>query len=118
MSERDHRLFLQDILDSIEKIETYTKDIDFKGFRNNPMIIDAVIRNLEIIGEAASKIPGKIIKKYPAVPWSKMKAIRNKVIHEYFGVDFNITWKTVKKSLPALKVDIIVALEQEKGANK
>jgi len=114
MSKRNPLLFLQDILDSIEKIEIYTRDIDFTGFRNNPMIIDAVVRNLEIIGEAAAKLPARILKKYPTVPWSKMKAIRNKVIHEYFGIDFNITWKTVKKSLPALKLNIVAALEQEK----
>ena len=113
MSERDYRLFLQDILDSAVKIEKYTNDIDFKEFRNSAMIIDAVIRNFEIIGEATANIPEEIQKNHPSIPWKKMKAMRNIVIHEYFGVDFNIAWKTVKKSLPGLKVKILEAIEQE-----
>ncbi len=113
MSERDYRLFLQDILDSIVKMEKYTKDIDFKGFRTNDMIMDAVIRNFEIIGEATVNIPNEIQKKYSSIPWKKMKAMRNIVIHEYFGLDYNIAWRTIKKSLPALKVKIIRAIKQE-----
>lgn len=113
MSERDYRLFLQDILDSIVKMEKYTKDIDFKGFRTNDMIMDAVIRNFEIIGEATTNIPNEIQKKYPSIPWKKMKGMRNIVIHEYFGVDYNIAWRTIKKSLPPLKVKIIRAIKKE-----
>ena|SRR4030067_2061350 len=114
MSERNYRLFLQDILDSILKMEKYTKDIDFKEFRANDMIMDAVIRNFEIIGEATTNIPDEIQKKHPSIPWKKMRAMRNIVIHEYFGVDYNIAWRTIKKSLPPLKVKIIKAIKQER----
>jgi len=103
MSDLDFRMFLQDILDFIGKIEKYTNDMDFRKFRANEMIIDADIRNIEIIGEASSNMPVMIQKKYPSIPWTKMKSMRNKVIHEYFGIDVNITWKTIKKSLPQLK---------------
>ena len=113
MSDRDYRMFLQDIMDSINKIEKYTQDLDFRKFKANEMIIDAVIRNIEIIGEATSNIPGKIQQKYPLLPWTKMKSMRNKVIHEYFGIDVNITWKTIKKSLPQLKTEISQVLMQE-----
>lgn len=115
MSERNYRLFLRDILDSISKIESYTTGVDFKKFRVNNMLIDAVIRNFEIIGEAASNVPETIQDKYSKIPWSKMKAMRNLVIHEYFGVDLSITWKTAKKSLPKLKKQIEQAMEREKG---
>jgi uncharacterized protein with HEPN domain len=91
MSERNYRVFLRDILDSINKIEKYTSGVDFRKFRVNSMLIDAVIRNLEIIGEASSNIPEAIQEKYSKIPWSKMKAMRNLVIHEYFGVDLSIT---------------------------
>lgn len=115
MSERDYRLFLNDILDSIEKIEEYTSGMDFRKFTSNQMAIDAVIRNFEIIGEAAKNIPDDVQTKYPSVPWNKMKAMRNIVIHEYFGVDVNITWKTIRKSLPNLKAKVLEAVERESG---
>jgi len=67
------------------------------------MAVDAVVRNSEIIGEAAGKIPAEIVAKYPNVPWKKMVSMRNKVLHEYFGVDEDILWKTIKDDLPGLK---------------
>jgi uncharacterized protein with HEPN domain len=70
------------------------------------MVQDAVIRCIEIIGEASSNIPKKITVKYPDIPWSKMRGMRNLGIHEYFGVDLNITWKTIRTSLPKLKPQI------------
>lgn len=113
MSERDYRLFLHDILESISKIEKYTKDIEFKNFTNNQMIIDAVVRNFIIIGEASSSISDEIRNKYPFVPWNKMKAMRNIIVHEYFGLNLRTTWNTIRKSLPKLKKDITKVLHQE-----
>ncbi len=110
MSKRNPRLYLQDILESISRIEEYTKGMKFADFRKNLMAQDAVIRNIEIIGEAASKLPKSLTNKHPDVPWSKMKGMRNLAIHEYFGVDINITWKTVSKSLLKLKPMIETAL--------
>ena len=114
MSERDHRLFLNDIIESIEKIEEYTSGLNFEDFVNNRMVIDAVIRNIEIIGEATANIPDEIRKKYPMVPWQKMKSMRNIVVHEYFGVNLKTTWKTIKNSLPKLRKEIAKTIKKEK----
>ena len=113
MSDRDYRLFLNDILESIEKIEKYTGHITFKDFKNNQMIIDAVVRNFIIIGEASTNIPPEMHNKYSKIPWKKMKSMRNIVVHEYFGVKLNTTWNTAKKSLPKLKKDITKVIKQE-----
>jgi len=114
MSKRSPILYLQDILDSIERIAQYTKGMKFAGFRSNRMVQDAVARNIEIIGEAASKIPKRITNKHTSIPWDKMKGMRNIVIHEYFGTDINITWKTIKESLPKLKPQIKSLLDSLK----
>ncbi len=82
MSKRDVRLFLYDILECIEKIEKYTKDMDFDDFVKNDLVVDAVIRNLEIIGEALKNIPEDFRSKYPDIPWKKIGGFRNIVIHE------------------------------------
>ena len=92
-----------DILECISRIEKYTKGLKFSDFKKKHMAQDAVLRNIEIIGEATSNLPKKLTSKHPDVPWNKMKGMRNLVIHEYFGVDLNITWKTVRESLPKLK---------------
>jgi uncharacterized protein with HEPN domain len=103
---RDPQLYLQDILDSIGKIKRYTADLSFDEFVSNDMVMDAVTRNLEIIGEAAARIPDNIRLYYPNVPWYEMKGMRNIVAHEYFGVDPKIVWKTVQHSLPELSIMI------------
>ena len=82
MSKRDVRLFLYDILECIEKIEKYTKDMDFDDFVKNDLVVDAVIRNLEIIGEAVKNIPEDFRSKYPDIPWKKIVGFRNIVIHK------------------------------------
>ncbi len=72
-----------------------------------------MIRNLEIIGEASTHISEEIKLKYPSIPWNKMKSMRNIVAHEYFGIDYDTIWKTIKKSLPILKAEIIEVIERE-----
>ncbi|MCG2743983.1 MAG: DUF86 domain-containing protein [Desulfobacteraceae bacterium] len=84
----------------------YTKDLDFSSWSQDRKTIDAVIRNLEIIGEAASHIPESIQSKYPEIPWIQMKGMRNILIHEYFGVDIDVLWQTVIDDLPRLKKQI------------
>lgn len=103
MSKREPRLYLQDILDSIGKIEHYIKGVTSKEFQLDQEKIDAVVRNLEIIGEAARNIPEEMIDKYPEIPWGRMVSMRNKVLHEYFGVDEETLWKTITEDLPVLK---------------
>jgi len=99
-SERTFRHFLEDIFESISKILNYTESYDFDMFRDDERTVDAVIRNLEIIGEASNKIPKNIQEKYPTVPWDEMYRMRNKAIHEYFGVDHEIIWDIVVNYLP------------------
>lgn len=106
MSKRDAVLYLQDILISIQRIEEYTKDLSAKDFEKDWKTIDAVVRNLEIIGEAARNIPENLIEEYPDIPWNSMVSMRNKIMHEYFGVDTEILWKTIKDDLPPLKKQI------------
>lgn len=106
MSKRESELYLQDILISIQRIEEYTKGLSSKDFEVDWKTVDAVVRNLEIIGEAAKNMPEEIIEKYPEIPWSSMISMRNKVIHEYFGVDVEILWKTIYEDLPSLKEEI------------
>lgn len=113
MSDRDYRLFLQDIIDSISNIEEYTAGLTLEEFQTRKMVKDAVIRNFEIIGEASTHIPDEIKFKYASVPWRELKSVRNIVIHEYFGVDLDIIWKTIHKSLPGLKKEILKAVESE-----
>ena len=99
-SERNYIHFLEDIVESISKILTYTNSYNFEVFKNDDKTVDAVIRNLEIIGEASNKIPKNIREKYSSVPWDEMYRMRNKAIHEYFGVDYEIVWDIVSNYLP------------------
>ncbi len=99
MRERNHKVYFKDILDSIENIEKYIKDLSFDEFSNNKMVVDAVIRNFEIIGEASKNIPDDVKVLYKNIPWKEMAGMRDKVIHEYFGIDLDIVWKTAKTRL-------------------
>jgi len=112
MSKRDYRLFLQDILESIERIEEYTEGYDFETFTKDRKTVDAVLRNLEIIGEAAKHIPENIQTQHPEIPWKRVIGLRNVVIHHYFGVDLSIVWVIIKKQLPELKDAVISLLEE------
>ncbi len=112
MSKRDYRLFLQDILESIERIEEYTEGYDFETFTKDRKTIDAVLRNLEIIGEAAKHIPENIRMQHPEIPWKRVIGLRNVVIHHYFGVDLSIVWVIIKKQLPELKNAVISLMEE------
>ena len=106
MTKRNENLYIRDILDSIRNIEKYAGNLSLKKFANDQLVIDAVIRNLEIIGEASKQISKITKSQHPHIPWNEMAGMRNKVIHEYFGVDIEIVWETIKSSLPALKKSI------------
>jgi len=104
MSKRDPELFIQDMLKAIEKIERYTESIEnLEEFEKKDIVVDAVLRNLEIIGEAAKNIPEEIRKKYPEIPWNRVVGLRNVVIHGYFVVDLEIIWVIIREQLPELK---------------
>ena len=100
MNERTWRLFLEDIIDSIEKIEKYIIGMDFTNFAGDDKTVDAVVRNLEIIGEESKNIPENIKAEHSEVPWHRMAGLRNVLAHEYFGIDLNIIWKIARENLP------------------
>ena len=106
MSKRGVELYLRDIKDSIRKIEKYMHDVNFNKFSRDEKLIDAVVRNLSIIGEAAINMPKEIKTKNPDVAWKEIKGMRNKVVHEYFGIDEDILWKTIQEDLPIFKKQI------------
>jgi len=101
-----HLMHLNDIVESAEKILRYTGKLSYEQFCESELVVDAVLRNLEVIGEASACVPEKIQKTYPAVPWRLMKGMGNILIHEYFAVDLEIVWKTIQESLPKLLVAV------------
>ena len=103
---RDYRAFLQDILDCIDRIENYITDLEFEDFKDNSLIVDAVTRNLEIIGEATKNIPQVVKEKYSEVPWKEMAGMRDKIIHGYFDIVYSILWETIKNDLPPTRPQI------------
>ena len=114
MSKRSPKLLVQDILESGQKILIYTEGLSFEEFANDSKTIDAVIRNFEIIGEAAKNLSAEIKDKYPDVPWAEMYLMRNKISHEYFGIDYEIIWHVATNDLPENKKQIenILLLEE------
>jgi len=106
MSLRDQKLFIDDILEAIYRIEEYTGNIDFEDFINDKKSIDAVIRNLEIVGEACKNISEDFKRLYPEVNWKNATKMRDKLIHSYFGVDLGIVWETIRIRIPELKIQI------------
>ncbi len=106
MSERSLRLVLEDLLDSIKKIETYTRGISFDDFYNDPIVVDAVVRNFQVLGEAAKRIPSEIRKMNQDINWRKIIGLRNRIVHDYFGIDYKIVWKIIEKDIPLLKIQL------------
>ena len=103
---KDPKVFLYHILESITEIERYTGDVSEDEFSKSTKIQDAVVRRLEIIGEAAKKIPNDIKKQYSDIPWRKITGSRDVLIHDYFNVDLESVWDTVTKDIPKLKRDV------------
>ena len=99
---RDHRLYLDDILEAITKIRDYVGTLDYDAFRKDNKTQDAVIRNLEIIGEAAGRLPEAISAKAPEIEWHKIVGLRNILAHEYFGVSLPVIWDVIQHKLEPL----------------
>ncbi len=114
----DKNIFrLEHVLEAIDKIERLTSKISLSHFLEDWVVQDAVIRNIEIIGEALKSVDDNLKSRYPDVPWAQAKAMRNLLAHEYFRVNPNEVWVTVKESLPELKVQISKILEHLKPNN-
>src|SRR3990167_3464705 len=106
MSSRSIELYLTDIKEAIDKIEKYVRQMTFTDFEQDSKTVDAVIRNIEVIGEAAKHIPAEVRLKHMEIPWKQIVGSRSKAIHEYFGIDLEILWRTATEDIPKLKKKI------------
>ena len=106
MSKRSLELLVEDIWESIEKIERYIEDMTQDSFQKDEKTTDAVDRNLEIIGEAAGRLTEDFTDRHSEIEWFKIIGLRNRIVHEYFGVDLQIIWQILKKDLPAFKISL------------
>jgi len=103
MSKRPTDLLLNDIRESIDRIGEYTKGMSLEDFTKDQKSIDAVARNLEIMGEAANRLPDEFKEIHTEIEWFKIVGLRHRIVHEYFGVDLEIIWRILQKDLPELR---------------
>jgi len=102
MSKRDNKLLVQDMLESASKVLAYTKDYNYEKFINDDRTVDAVIRNFEIIGEAANKIDPDFKLEAPQLEWNKLRGFRNRIVYDYFGIDYEIVWTIIENDINEL----------------
>ena len=112
-SERDSFLYLEDMALSMARVQEYTQGLDFQNFKWDYKTVDAVIRNFEIIGEASKNVSKHLKNKYTHIPWEEMYSLRNRISHEYFGIDYEILWDIATKHLPQNHADILIVIENE-----
>ena len=112
MSKREPVLLLSDIAESIEKIKVYIGKQSYQEFLSDNKTIDAVIRNFEIIGEAANRIPEEIKDRFTEVNWFRIRGFRNRIVHDYMGIDYEIVWSIIKNDIDKLELEIKAIIEQ------
>ena len=111
---RDYKLYLEDILEAIEKIHAYMQGVSFDKLQGNSMLQDAILHNLEIIGEAAKHVPDELKAKTSELEWRKIAGIRDVIAHEYFGISMEIVWDILQNKLPDLRSQVLAFLEEKK----
>ena len=107
MVKRVYTDYIQDILDSIQDIENFIQDMSFADFKDDRKTTNAVVRSIEIIGEASKKIPKSLRDLSPEIPWKKMTGMRDKLTHAYFGIDLEIIWKVASEEIKQIKPGIL-----------
>ena len=100
---RDYRAYLDDVLEAIGNIEAFTAGLDYDGFVRDTKTVHAVIRDLEVVGEAVKKLPDDVRARRPDIEWKRIAGLRDVLIHDYFGIDHEIIWDVVQNKLPPLR---------------
>ncbi len=113
MKKCNYQQYLHDILDAIDDVQAFVGVLQYDQFLQDKKTINAVIRSIEVIGEATKYLPSGFRMRYSDIPWKKMAGMRDKLIHEYFGIDYEILWQVIKKELPTLKKQIHPLLNSE-----
>ncbi|OGP23805.1 MAG: hypothetical protein A2X93_04830 [Deltaproteobacteria bacterium GWC2_56_8] len=111
---REYKLYIRDIHDSIVKIDEFVAGMNYDKFSKDTKTSDAVVRRLEIIGEASKNVPRDVKLKYKTIPWADMSKMRDKIAHDYFGINLMIVWKVIREELPGLQSGIAEILRQMK----
>ena len=106
MSKRDPLVLLEDIMLAIQKIGRYTSQLNHDEFLGDELVIDGVARNLEIIGEAARQLPEEFRNAHTQIPWTQIAGLRNRIVHDYFGLDLEIIWEIIQRDLPELEMQV------------
>lgn len=114
MSRRDPLLLILDMLEAVAKVERYTQGLTYEAFSQNDLVLDAVVRNLEVIGEAARHLPEELKGRYGELGWRRVVGFRNLVIHQYFDVDPEIVWTVVTRHIPELRA-VLERMREELG---
>ena len=109
---RDPRVYLEDMLEGIRRIRSYAHGRSFEDFERDELVVDGIVRNLEVLGEAAKQTPDELKKTHPEVDWRKIAGLRDVLIHQYFGIDLVIVWDIVQNKLPALEFEVRRILQE------
>jgi uncharacterized protein with HEPN domain len=106
MPKRDPDLLIEDMLAAMRKIERYTSAMDEELFRRDEKTVDAVVRNLEILGEETRQLPEDFSARHPDMPWRQIAGLRNRIVHDYFGLDLEMIWEVIRHDLPQLQAQL------------